>query len=106
MIRSSQTRFAMGFIAGVAMALTLNLLPFWQSYGAYGTDGYEVIGFPLIFRRFGGFSPIYEFRVDLLLIDIALGVVIALVVGLASMTLLHFVGRRSGRGFAVEDKSG
>ena len=101
MIRSPRTRFAVGFITGSAIALSLNLLPYWQSYGPYGFDGYEVIGFPLIFRRFGGFSPTYEFRFDLLSVDIAVGVVIAVVVGLVSMKLLHRFGRRSGRGFPV-----
>lgn len=101
MIGSPRTRFAFGFVTGAVIAVVLNLFPYWQTYGDYGGDGYEVIGFPLLFRRFGGFSPIYEFHVDLLLLDIAVGVLIALVVGVTAMKVLPLFARRSGRGFAV-----
>ena len=96
--------FAVGFASGTVLALALNLFPYWHSYGAYGTDGYEVIGFPLIFRRFGGFRPIYEFRFDVLLIDIAVGVVIALAAGLGVMKVLSLLGRHARRGFHVVEK--
>jgi hypothetical protein len=93
-------RFGSGFAIGAAIAAGLNLLPYWRTYRAYGGDGYEIIGFPFVFRRMGGFSYSYTFRTDLLLADIAIALGFALVAGLVGVVLPRFV-RGAGPGFPV-----
>jgi hypothetical protein len=96
----STVPFVLGACAGAIVAIVANLIPYWQSYGAYGTDGYEVIGFPFTFRRMGGFAGIYEFRTSLLIADISMALAFALLVGWASVAVAHR-SWRSGRGFPV-----
>ncbi len=98
---SSLKRFCFGFSSAVVVAVAANLIPYWRTYGAYGTDGQEVIGFPLTFRRFGGFVPVYEFHVGALLIDVALAALFALAIGWSVIKLPMPFTRQSGAGFPV-----
>ncbi len=93
-------RFGVGAFVGLAIAVAMNLLPYWQSYEAYGGDGLEVIGFPFTFRSYGGMSPTYTFRGDLLAADVAVGIAVALAAGYA-IALLPRLGRSRRRGFPV-----
>jgi hypothetical protein len=92
--------FVLGASAGALVATVVNLLPYWLSHGAYGTDGYEVIGFPFTFRLMGGFAPIYEFRAGLLIADVLIGVTFAALVGWATVVVSLRSWRR-GCGFPV-----
>ncbi len=47
-----------------------NLIPYLMTRGAYNGDGFEIVGFPFVFRRLGGFGGRYEFRVLALLADL------------------------------------
>ncbi|HZN64063.1 MAG TPA: hypothetical protein VFB66_02095 [Tepidisphaeraceae bacterium] len=93
--------FVLGASAGAVVAAVANLLPYWQSHGAHGTDGYEVIGFPFTFRRMGGFAGIYEFRTTLLIADLLIAFAFAALVGWATVAV-SLGSWRSGRGFPVE----
>ena len=84
---SNSGRFVAGFAIAAAVAVSLNFLPYVRTRGAYHGDGFEVIGFPFIFRRLGGFEGIYEFNIAVLLADIAIGAVAAVFVGYACATL-------------------
>lgn len=101
MSSSGAKRFWVGFSAALVVAAGANLFPYWRTYGAAGTDGVEVIGFPLTFRRLGGFVPVYEFHAGALLIDLGLAVGFALAVGWAVMKLTASLSRGSGTGFPV-----
>ena len=100
----SWVRFATGFALGAAIAVALNLIPYWLTFRDYAGDSYEVIGFPFVFRRVGGYSFSYTFLTDLLLVDIAVAVSFALVVGCLAIVLPRFM-RRHGRGFPVVARS-
>ena len=76
-------RFVIGFSAAALFAAFLNLLPYLRTRGAFHGDGFEVIGFPFIFRSEGGFSYIYEFSYLALLAYITLALVARIVVGYA-----------------------
>jgi hypothetical protein len=76
-------RFTVGFATAVLVAVVLNLLPYLRTRGAIHGDGFEVIGFPFIFRSEGGFAWTYEFSYLALLADITLALVVALGVGYA-----------------------
>jgi hypothetical protein len=80
-MNSMARRFALGFGIVLICALSLNFLPYFLTRGAYKTDGYEVIGFPYIFHRLGGFAGIDEFRLGTLIVDICFAVVVALIAG-------------------------
>lgn len=73
--------FARGFATTTAVAVFLNLLPYLRTYGAFNSDGYEVIGFPLTFRWLGGFAGRHEFLPVALTIDILLGLLVGGFVG-------------------------
>src|SRR5689334_8209585 len=79
----STKKFVAAFVATTLLAAFLNLLPYLQTRGAYNGDGFEVIGFPFIFRRLGGIAGIYEFRVGLLLADILVALLVAFLVAYA-----------------------
>ena len=106
MTARSRLGFIVGLCAGGVLVIFLNLLPYWRTYRVYQSDGYEVIGCPLAFRRLGGFSPHYEFSSAALLIDTAVGGAICLGTGLAGMTLMPRAGGRSKRGFPIGPDSG
>jgi hypothetical protein len=74
-------KFVFGLTVGSLAAVGLNWLPFWWTRGAQHGDGYEVIGFPLSFRRLGGMSGTYQFRWDALALDVAVGIGLAIFVG-------------------------
>lgn len=74
-------KFAVGFSAAALLAALLNLLPYLRTRVAYNGDGFEVIGFPFVFRRFGGIAGTYQFRVGSLLADVSLALAFALLVG-------------------------
>src|SRR5688572_2849465 len=95
---SSSRRFVTGFAIAAAVAVLLNFLPYVRTRGAYHGDGFEVIGFPFIFWRHGGFEGIYEFKVVPLLANIAVGLVMALLVGYACSK-----ARRGGRVIETSD---
>ena len=80
---SRARRFALGFTAAALVAVFLNLLPYLRTRGAMQGDGFEVIGFPFIFRSEGGFAWAYEFSYLALIGDIALALVVAATAGYA-----------------------
>jgi hypothetical protein len=73
--------FWIGTSMGCVLAVGLNLLPYLRTRGAYQADGLELIGFPFVFRSFGGFA----YRLDLywwaLLADILLAALFAFALG-------------------------
>jgi hypothetical protein len=93
--------FMIGFAIGAAIAFGLNLLPYWRTYHAYGGDGYEIIGFPFVFRRIGGVSGSYVFRTDFLITDVAIALAFAIIAGWGAIKASH-VARRSGQGFPID----
>jgi hypothetical protein len=103
-MKHSAKTFAVGASVGAVVAIGLNLLPYWRSYQAYHGDGYEVIGFPFIFRRMGGFVGIYEFRPELLIADAAIALSFAALAGLVAVKASK-IATRSGRGFPVVPRS-
>ena len=79
----------------------------WQSYGAYGTDGYVVIGFPITFGRMRGFAGIYEFHTSLLIADVLIALAFAALVGWATVAIsLRSWGSRSGFQVATKANGG
>ena len=92
--------FAVGAVCGLAIAAALNVLPYWRSYQAYTGDGFEVAGFPFTFHRVGGCAYIVEFRVDLLLLNVALAVAFASVMGWVAVRIFRVLCS-TGHGFPV-----
>lgn len=76
-------KFTVGFSIAALVAAFLNLLPYLRTRGAYHGDGFEVVGFPFVFRSEGGFFWTYEFSYLALVADIALALAVALGVGYA-----------------------
>ena len=103
-MRRPWKQFALGAGSGFAVAVALNLLPYWRTYDAPGTDGYALMGFPFTFQREGGFVPRYEFHPTLLLANVAIAIAFALVAGWAFVQMMR-LARRPGRGFAVLPRS-
>jgi hypothetical protein len=54
--RTEHRDFWIGTSVGCLLAVGLNLLPYLRTRGAYQADGFELIGFPFVFRSFGGFT--------------------------------------------------
>ncbi len=71
--------FSLTFLFGVV----INILTYLLTRGAYNGDGFEVIGFPFVFRRLGGIAGLHEFKVLALLADLLVVVVASFAVGLA-----------------------
>jgi hypothetical protein len=71
-------KFVVGFLTAAFIVALLNLVPYLLTRGAYRIDGFEVIGFPWTFRRFGYF---YEFDAAALAADLAVGLIVAVFVG-------------------------
>jgi len=103
-MKQSAKTFALGASVGAVVAIGLNLLPYWRSYQAYHGDGFEVLGFPFVFRRMGGIAGIYEFRPELLVADAAIALSFAALAGWVAMKLSK-IASRSGRGFPVVPRS-
>ncbi len=72
-----------GVAAGGLLAVGLNLLPYLRTRDAYQTDGLEVIGFPFVFRRFGGIAGHLDFHWWALIADLLLAALLAVVLGAA-----------------------
>jgi len=77
---STSKRFVTGFAIVAVVTVLLNFLPYVRTSGTYHGDGFEVIGFPFIFWRHGGFEGIHEFKIAVLLADLAFGAVAAVFV--------------------------
>ena len=64
------------FVAfGTAMAI-VNVVPYFLSHGAYGTDGVETAGWPFACYEFGGFSPHLSFHPWALVANILIAIVV------------------------------
>jgi hypothetical protein len=77
--------FLVGVAAGALFAVFCNLVPFFYTYGAYGTDGVEVIGFPLAFRSAGGYLFSTHFYWLHFLADLLFAAIVCLVGGYAAI---------------------
>lgn len=97
-------QFALGAAAGFAIAVALNLLPYWRTYYAPCGDGYAVMCFPFTFRREGGIDYRCDLHPGLLLADFAIGMAFAVAVGWVTMKVPQLF-RRPGRGFPVLPRS-
>jgi len=80
-------RFLIGCIVGLAVAAALNLAPYvWTRYNSV-VDDFEVMGFPMLFFRQGGFAGIKQFVIVALLIDLVFALLLALLAGWAAVRL-------------------
>jgi len=61
----------------------VNLVTYLVTRGAYNGDGFEVVGFPFVFRRLGGIAGLYEFRVLALFADLLTILATSVAVGFA-----------------------
>jgi hypothetical protein len=71
--------FSLSCLFGVGV----NLVTYLVTRGAYGGDGFEIIGFPFVFRRLGGIAGLYEFKVLALFADVLIVLLISVAVGFA-----------------------
>jgi hypothetical protein len=93
--RADRTSFRYGVVTGLVFAMCCNLVPFFYTYGAYRTDGFEVIGFPLIFRSAGGFLFSTQFYPLAFLADLTFASVVSVVGGYAGFGIRSmFASRR------------
>jgi len=85
LIKNRQDATRRCFIAGFSLTaffgVLLNVVTYLATKGAYGGDGFEVIGFPFVFRKLGGFAGIYEFKLLALLADLLIILVASATVG-------------------------
>lgn len=63
------------------MMTALNILPYIVTRDAPRWDGYQVTGFPMTFREFGGFSPGSHFYIEAFVLDVVIGLVTAAAMG-------------------------
>jgi hypothetical protein len=84
----------LAFLATLLLGAALNVIPFVRSYRAYDTDGYEIIGYPFIFRRKGGFVPRYGFNSIALAEDIVIFLALAVIIGIVVRVLIGRLNRR------------
>src|SRR5437773_3779210 len=77
--------FLIGIAAGALFAVLCNLVPFFYTNGASGTDGVEVIGFPLVFRGAGGFVFTTHFYWLHFFADLLFAAIVCLVGGYAAI---------------------
>jgi len=82
-------RFILGFASGLAVSAAFNLFPYWYTRHAVDGDGYQVAGFPFSFHKAGGYAYSNSFRPDLLMLDIAIGLVVSFAIGIAAVLLLR-----------------
>jgi hypothetical protein len=69
------------FTVVFCVAIGLNLLRLAMTWKAYGTDGYEQVGWPWAFYERGGFSGGEHFYPSLFLADVAVALGLAYVSG-------------------------
>jgi hypothetical protein len=81
LLEFDRRRFVLGLAGGVAMMAALNILPYIVTRDAPRWDGYQVIGFPMTFREFGGFSPGTYFSIEACALDVVIGLVAAVAMG-------------------------
>ena len=80
--------FWIGTSVGCLLAIGLrNLLPYLRTRGAYQADGFELIGFPFVFRSFGAFTYRLYISWWALLADILLAALLAFALGLLGSRL-------------------
>ncbi len=75
--------YCCGFTAGILISIFLNLFPLYATWEFFMTDGFEKLGFPFAFRKFGGYLPVYKFSFLLLTADIIFAFAV-------SVSLAHF----------------
>jgi hypothetical protein len=98
--RRDRKCFLVGVAAGALFAVFCNLVPFFYTYGAYGTDSVEAIGFPLAFRSAGGFVFSTHFRWLCFLADLLFATFLSFVGGYAAIgvrTLFQSQGHHDDR---------
>src|SRR5262245_20773104 len=79
-------RFWLCFAVALGLMVVANIMPLYVTWGAYRTDGYEVIGWPFAFRKYGGFEGGSYLFPDCLLGDALIAVAAAYVIALALRT--------------------
>ena len=89
--------FLIGVATGGAFAVLCNLVPFFQTFGAYRTDGFEVIGFPLVFHTAGGFSYFTRFHWLAFFGDFLFAAIVALIGGYAAVGIQTLFSRKDGK---------
>ncbi len=87
-------------MTGLSAMASTNLVPYLRSFHAYDGDGFEVAGFPFIFRKVGGYAFIHRFSLGLLLADSAIGLFASVAFGFAAVALFRYA-RRNSQGFPV-----
>jgi hypothetical protein len=70
------------FCIALFFAFCINLLPFYRSYGAWGTDGCEVAGWPFYFHVHGGVSNLKYFDTPALIVDLQVLLAFAISLGI------------------------
>jgi hypothetical protein len=95
--RRDRKCFLVGVAAGALFAVFCNLVPFFYTYGAYGTDGVEVIGFPLAFRGAGGYIFSTHFYWLHFLADLLFAAIVCLVGGYAAIGIRTMFTSRGHR---------
>ena len=75
--------FVAGFTLTAAFGFLLNVATFAATRAAYQTDGFEVVGFPFVFQRFGGIAALSQFSPVALVADILILLLASVVVGIA-----------------------
>jgi hypothetical protein len=76
-------RFWRRFAITVAMMAAINVIPLFVTWGAYATDGYEQIGWPLVFYESGGVGGVEAFYPLHMLGDLAVALGVSYVVARA-----------------------
>jgi hypothetical protein len=77
--RDVDGRFLLRFSIGLVVMAAVNVSPLYFTWKAYGTDGYECVGWPFVFFKRGGYVYGEYFDPLHLLGDIAIAVAAAYV---------------------------
>jgi hypothetical protein len=64
------------------VAVILNLVPYYRTYGASGGDGVETMGWPLSFYEYGGIDGHWNRSVPIFCVDTMIAIVLAFVAGI------------------------
>jgi hypothetical protein len=86
-------RYWLTFLGLLILMACASVIPFWQSCGAYTTDGEEVVGWPRHFFARGGYCYVERCRLDGLIIDIGVWTMLA---ALAAASSCRYPRRQSG----------